>query len=55
MNGTSRMDKLSKKCIILGGIQKRVVNTKLKFLKFIKVVAGIIKIAKSIEGDNPER
>jgi hypothetical protein len=37
------------------GVQKRVVNTKFKFPKFIEVVAGIIKIAMSIKADDPNK
>ena len=55
MNGTTKMDEFAKKCIVLGGVSKGVVNTLFKFPKFIEVVAGIIKIAKSIEVDDPEK
>ena len=37
------------------GFQKRVVNTKFKFPKFMEVVAGIIKIATSIKADDPNK
>ena len=44
MNGTSRMDQVFEKCIVLGGFQKRVVNTMFKSLELLEDVAGIIKI-----------
>ena len=37
------------------GFQKWVVNTMFKFPNFIEVVAGIIKIARSIKADDPEK
>ena len=55
MNGTSMMDELSKKYIILGEVSKMVVNNMFKFRKLIEGVAKIIKIAKSIEADDPKR
>ena len=37
------------------GFENLVENTMFKFPKFIEVMAGIIKIAKSIEVDDPEK
>jgi hypothetical protein len=51
MNATPKIDKFAKKCIFLGGIQKLVVDALFKFLKLFEDMAGIIKIAKSIQAD----
>ena len=55
MNATSKMDEFVKKCIFLGGLQKWMVDALFKFLELPKHMAGIIKIAKKIEVDGPER
>ena len=37
------------------GLQKWVLDALFEFSKVIEVIAGIIKIAKSIEANDPER
>jgi hypothetical protein len=49
------MDKYSKKCVFLGGIQKLVMDVLLKFPKFFEAMAGIIKITKTIEDNGPKK
>ena len=55
MNATPKMDKFAKKCIILGGLQKWVVDALFKFPKLSEDVARIIKIVERIEADGPKR
>ena len=55
MDGTTKINELAKKHIFLDGVAKRVLDILFKFPKLIEVVAGIIKIAKSIEADEPEK
>jgi len=44
MNCTSWMDELSKRCIVLGGFQKRVVNFMFESPKLLEDVSGILKM-----------
>ena len=44
MNCTSKMDELSKKCIVLDGFQKWVVNFMFKSPKLLEDISGIFKI-----------
>ena len=44
MNGTTKIDELAKKHIVLGGFLKRVVNTMFKFPKLSKNISGSFKI-----------
>lgn len=46
---------LLRNAVFLGRLQRWVVDALLKFLKFLEDVAGIIKIAKSIEADGTEK
>lgn len=55
MNATSKIDKYAEKCIFLDGVQMWVVDALLKIPKLLEDVAGIIKIAKSIEVDGPSQ
>ena len=53
MKTTPKMDEFAKKYILLAGIQTWVVHALFKFPKLLEDVAGIIKIAKTIEADGP--
>jgi hypothetical protein len=54
MNATSKMDEFQKKCIILGGLQKLVVDALFKFITLHEDTAGIISILKKLNQINPE-
>ena len=55
LNVTSKMNKFTKKCIFLGGLQKWVVDALFRFPKLPEDVAGIIKIAERIEVNGPKK
>ena len=54
MNGTTKIEELAKKRIVLDGVSRRVIDALFKFRKLFADVTGIIKIAKSIEADCPK-
>jgi hypothetical protein len=55
MNHTAKLEEHSKKCIVLGGVSKVGGGCLVQVPKAFKDMVGIIKVAKSIEIDGPER
>ena len=55
INAKSKMDEFSKKCNLLSGLQKWIVDILFKFPKLTQDMAGIINIAKKIKIDGPKR
>lgn len=55
INATPKMKKFAKNYIIVGGLQKWVVDVLFKFPTLLEDMACIIKIFKSIEADGSKR